>query len=279
MNVPDQYRNKHSEWIDLITFNQLYRYINYHKVNLKANIITTYVLYNPLTFEFYIGSSDNTLYRVNKHRNALITRTHFNPLLQESFEKSLHIQVMFFITDTRENAYKIEQDLILANIDNKQMLNISIDVNAPRRGLLHSDESKQKMREKLLNSEHYPIVLKNLAEGRKKLQSPEAKERLLNRLKGNKYGVGQYVSEEKRERIRRINLGKHLSEETKEKLRQNRLDAYKNGFINARAVPIMVNGIRYISSNDAAKKLNIRSSLVWHRVNSILPKYKDWCYV
>lgn len=278
MDIPEKYKNLHSDWFDLILKNKQSNVYYDNELDIKLNTPGAYVLFNPDTLEFYIGSSKNILSRLIKHNDLLLYNCHFNLKVKKSFIKSRYFQVLYLPSNTREEAYDIEQDLINANLNNPLMMNVSIDVKASRKGLLFSEESKQKMRDSW-NPERRINILENIKKAHKVIHSDEALKIQSERMKGNTYGVGQGITEERREFLSKLHSGKILSEETKQKISETKKEAFANGCKRPRAESIMVNGIRYVSCNEAGKYLDLHSGVVWYRVNSKNNKYQEWKYV
>lgn len=277
MDIPEKYTKKHSEWMDFISKNPERPWDFSPSMNISDNLVGVYVIYNPDTLEFYIGTSKNIHNRLIRHRGMLFNETHYNINLQKSFYRSYYLQVMYFICTDRNSAYDLEQELIDSNIDNPSILNISVDSRNSRKNLKFSEETINKIRSSWTTARRQKAS-ENIRQVHTILHTSQAIEKQRERMMGNKFGTGQVITEERREFLRKLNSGKTLSEETKQRISDSKKEAFANGSVRSRAVQIMVNGIRYVSSSEAGKQLNVHSGLVWHRVNSEKDKYKDWKY-
>lgn len=147
---------------------------------LPKDQIGTYLLHNPDTGHTYVGSGVLAK-RHSDHQSLLKNNSHYNPKLQNAYNKYPNFDFIAVPTNDREEARDLEQAIIDEHHSNPLLLNISIDARYCNTGQPMTDEHKAKISQ------------------------------------ANK---GRTISEEQKAQISAAHKGKVLSEETKEKLRQ-----------------------------------------------------------
>lgn len=119
-----------------------------------------YILVHEETKKIYAGSTNDLYSRESKHRGMLQNNKHSNKILQETYNNSINKEVTFLSlnTETREEAFELEQSLINGFIESGLLFNISKDAKNPNKGLNHSDETISKMSQtklgKVFTDEH-----------------------------------------------------------------------------------------------------------------------------
>lgn len=161
--------------------------------------IGTYLLHNKETGHAYVGSGILRK-RHNDHFWLLKNNEHYNPKLQNAFNKNPNFDFIPIVTDDREIARDLEQSIINEYHSNPLLLNISIDARYCNNGLPMSDEHKEKISQAL--------------KGRQ--PSPQA---ISAAIKAHK---GIPLATETKEKLRLANLGKTLSDETRQKMSASR---------------------------------------------------------
>lgn len=208
-------------------------------------IIGAYVIRHVATGKLYIGSTRDVYFRIKRHFNDLAKGNSSNKALQEAFDKEPFLTTSVYETNTREEAYKIEQELIDYLINSDILFNIATDVKASNKG---------------------------------KTMSPEHKE-MFRRL-----NTGRPMSLEHKAKLLKINLGKKLTDEQKEEIGLRRrgkkrpLEELRN-FMESRrenGQPVEIDGIKYRSIPEASESLNITYHQVYHRCHSKPNGFPNW---
>jgi group I intron endonuclease len=146
-----------------------------------------YKIINLITEDFYIGQAINLRQRKTEHFSRLKRGKHHNHYLQNSFnkhgEENFKFEILLFCEIWELTRY--EQGLVdrLKPIYNSNTVCVT-----SRLGILHSEETKQKMSEK---------------------------------AKGNIYSLGAIHSEESKQKSSESNKGQKRSEETRQRLSES----------------------------------------------------------
>lgn len=107
------------------------------------------------TGKFYIGSSANMPNRKAQHVWTLKKGVNNTPSLQTLFNEDKNFdrfEWSFIITQTRDQAYDVEQSLIDKHWGDPLLLNVSKDARSPFSGFTLSEESREKGRLKRLEA-------------------------------------------------------------------------------------------------------------------------------
>lgn len=148
----------------------------------------------------YVGSSNNLARRIREHTGELANSKHFNKALQTAYRESDgKVIVSVFPTETREEAFVLEQRIIDDNLDKEMLYNRSRDAR-----YCSVDFSE----------EHRANISKAKA-GKKLNLSEEERQRRSDRF------VNKPLSDEHKEKIRIASIGRKHTPETVEKIRQN----------------------------------------------------------
>lgn len=154
---------------------------------INKDDVGVYVLSNPVTGETYVGSG-LLASRYYRHSKELSNGKHHNHKLQKAFDKNSIFEFNYVITETREEAYDIEQKMLDKFITDDCLLNIASDARAAATSRVISEETRNKLR---------------LA------------------------GMGRVVSKETRDKLSKANSGTILSDEHKAKLSQAHKESIK----------------------------------------------------
>lgn len=130
----------------------------------EGKICGVYVVHHLETEKFYVGSTTNLYNRSKMHESSLRLGKHKNTNLQEAYNSSSEVIISCVPTTTIEEARKIEQDIIDDHRETGVLFNISIDVDAPRRGLECSEEHAEKLRLANTGKARSPEVLRRMQE-------------------------------------------------------------------------------------------------------------------
>jgi group I intron endonuclease len=257
-----------------------------------------YLIIDAATNKFYVGSCGNTEVRFDRHiRELKANEHHCLPLQQLWNSGTARLTFSFFPTETREDAYVLEKQLLDAFATSDQMLNIQLGTRGGDALTRHPNREA--------------IIAKITVAIQKRMEDLSPLERkALFGLSGDKNGmwgkthtleVRQRISEANRGRIPRRGFilppeqrqllsdmaklrvgelnpfyGKKHSDDTKQRISE----AKKNQHLlppNTRKVE--VDGMVYESLTEASRQLNISPALVVYRLNSEKDKYKGYCYL
>src|SRR5574343_351783 len=93
------------------------------------DIIGAYLITDFWTKKFYVGSSRNVKKRFQGHIAQLQRGKHHNSELQSLWWKTKGFSLTVFPTETREDAYLLEQDIINRHLESPLMVNIGMGVS------------------------------------------------------------------------------------------------------------------------------------------------------
>lgn len=191
-----------------------------------------YLLRNKNTNEVYIGSGKLNN-RLKSHKRELENNTHVNYKLQRSFNKHPNIEFIaspidvdgLSIEENRKLALSLEQVFIDKLKGNEKLLNIALNVEIPTLGILHTDESKEKIGKK--SREMWDTMSIDKRNNRNSKISKAQKENwssLSEEEKNNRTeiirqaSIGRQLSEEHKKKVGDFFRGKELTTEHKEKI-------------------------------------------------------------
>ena len=263
-----------------------------------SSVLGVYVLTDMNSKKFYIGSSQDVEKRKNRHFSELERGIHHCQPFQELWDnKKYAIHTKIYPTDTREEAYVLEQDFLDRFRDSPLLLNIGLHAkggdnltkNKNREEIILKIKNAIKKKLSILTAEDKRMLFsqpgnKNGMWG--KTHTPEVRKKLSEIHKGNKYGLGVQRTEKERKRlsdlaklrIGKLNpfFGKKHSEETKQKWSEKR-KAMK--IKSPLAKRVVANGIEYRSLTDAGLALGVVKDMITYRIKSDLDKYSNYYYV
>lgn len=166
-----------------------------------------YIFINFETKEFYVGSGQ-LYFRESDHYFKLRSGTHKNKDLQHAYNFNKHFEFLFQETNTREEAFDIEQLYLDTYKDSPLMLNKAPDARLGKNsGWVQTETANEKNRQAHLG--------KKASEETKKLLSAQ-------RL-GKQFSLGYKHPPEFGAKISRANMGHSVSQETREKQRLGNL--------------------------------------------------------
>lgn len=255
-------------------------------------MIGAYILFHDKTGWFYIGSSQDIKHRYTLHRSQMRCGTHPSAKMKELWKISPHFTIECFFTETREDAFVLEQAMILENLDNPMLVNIGLGVRGGDNFTRHPE--RDKIIEKRVETQRR-IIREMSGEDRKarwsmpgeknpmygKTHSVEARSKISKANKGNKTFLGKkhttearrLLSEHAKRRTGNKNhfYGKHHSDATKQKIREIHL-----GRVPTNVRPVSIDGVVYPSLTEAGRKLGKNTTVILHRVKSKNPKFSEY---
>lgn len=113
---------------------------------MKSKVIKlcgAYTITHIKSGKVYVGSTNDLGSRRLHHLSALKLGTHRNKELQKAFEEDSTLEFFHVITEDREAAYLMEEELMRLN--KNKLFNRAIDVKAPMSGLTHSEQTRLKI--------------------------------------------------------------------------------------------------------------------------------------
>ena len=108
-----------------------------------------YVVTHTPTGQEYVGSAKNLSGRESEHRSMLKHNKHSCPPMQELYNSDPNIENYQFRclpTETREEAFDIEQKWIDERKDSGRLLNVGTNTRSWRKGVPFTDEQKELLR-------------------------------------------------------------------------------------------------------------------------------------
>lgn len=260
-----------------------------------------YLVANEDTAQVYAGSGvlgD----RLARHKYHLSKGTHPNQLLQRAYDNNPNFEFIALPTQDRGIAYDLEQGFIDDFGSSPLLLNLAKDARYGARELKHSDETKEKLRQRGLIQMKDPTQRQRLREAAiKNWQDPEFRERVC-RL--SRQGLDSMTPERKRELSearsatlkdlyatggRKSTIGQTRSAEFKthdsEMIAKKWQDpsyrekqiASKIGNTNAPMRSCSIEGIVYPSVTAAAEAFGMTKQGIQYRLET--PKWSDWFYL
>jgi group I intron endonuclease len=198
-----------------------------------------YILTHVPTGRFYIGSTGDMLQRKWDHVKTLRKQIHTNPTLNKIYRDGDELSYEIFLTETRQEAYILEQELLQQCWGDPLLLNVSENVYGYAPGHRHSAEVIAKIASKRGPAHHM-------------------------------YGVPK--SEEWRRKIGDGNRGKVVSPETRALL--SAVGKGRNtGAESVHSAPVSIDGVEYASIGIAAKTLGIAECTIRRR---LARNYPNW---
>lgn len=261
--------------------------------------IGAYLLTDKKTGKFYVGSSGELKKRLKRHFTELEKKIHHNPRLQKLWSEGAEIVTTVLPTDTREEAYLLEQDVISKFKDSDKMLNISLGVsggdnltrNDNREEIIKKIKTGLSKRMVSISPEHRKILFgrsgeKNGMWGRK--HSAETKKKISEKVRAKpiKRGYKQNLTPEQRAalsarasaRVGELNTfyGKTHSAKTREMI-SKKLKSLNLTPSNVRKV--VIEDREYVSLTEASRQLNLSPSLIIYRIRSDKEIYSNYHYL
>jgi group I intron endonuclease len=260
-------------------------------------MIATYILTDTITGKFYVGSSGNIRRRLTRHFSDLRNGNHHCAPLQEIWVDDDRIRTTTIVTDTRESAYDLEQDLLEKFKDSPYLLNVSLGARGG--DTLTRHPQRQLLIENLKNAILHRYSQMTVEERKKlygksgranwmwgKTHSPEARAKISKANLGITHRSGFTLTAEHRTKIsefasRRTGdknafYGRSHSQATRERISDTKR---QQGLIPANVRQVMVDDHVYASLTEASRQLGVSPALMVHRIKSDSDRYKGYKYL
>lgn len=202
-----------------------------------------YMIYEKGSGKTYIGATNNLHTRLRAHECNLRNGTHYNPNLQEVYNKTDGgLEVILCPTGTKEIALDVEQSVLDTYLESGLLLNISDNSTS------HID---------------YEHVARRVSEARKGMVFSEDHKKALSLAKQNPVTVDGKTYHNYRVAMRELNVTratvKHMAG-IKQPLRSR----------------ISIDGVEYDSLREAQDKLGITKSSLMFKLNSDAEKHSGY---
>lgn len=259
-------------------------------------IIGAYVLTDVRTGKFYVGSSGDVHKRFAKHFSTLRTNKHHCLPLQFLWNNNGRLLQTVFQTETREEAYVLEQNLLDGHTDSDKLLNICLQAKGGDTLTRHPKrvEIVEKIKAAITKRMMYltPMEKKLLfgLPGSKngmwgKTHTSEVKRILSLTHLGNTHSLGhkhtdefrKQMSENAKKRIGEKNsfYGKSHSDTTKQRLSEW---AKNRDYLPSNTRSVIINEVEYLSLSEAARQLQVTPALIVYRMKNKSGKYGSYYY-
>lgn len=107
----------------------------------------TYALLHRSSGSAYVGSTGDLYKRLAQHNSDLCRGVHKNSNLQEAYDADPVFDLAFAKASSKEEALKLEQTLITEHYGSGKLLNLAPNAEKAALGLVHSDETKERLRQ------------------------------------------------------------------------------------------------------------------------------------
>lgn len=197
-----------------------------------------YKITNLINNKVYIGSSKNIYNRINRHHKSYLrNNNHWNIHLQNAWNKYGGEKFKFEIIEVVDNEGSLksrEQYWMDFYKASNREYGYNIAPRADR--TIHSDETKRKMSISRRGKAPIPPGWHHTNEAKKKISEAGKKRK------------GIKLSEETKEKLRRINIGKKASKETRQKIREaHKRGCYKHVYEERKGIKLSLETRRKMS--------------------------------
>lgn len=218
-----------------------------------TNEPATYMIYEPSTDKTYVGATGNIGKRMVYHERDLRNNRHGNQGLQEIYNKNNgNLKVSICLTETRDLARKLEQDIIDTYLDTGMLVNVS---NNRSNLLVYAKQS--------IGSKRSPEICRRISEGHMGIEFTDEHRRSISLAK--KFPVTINGTEY-------VNIPNAMRE-----LNVTRTEVlHLAGIREPCKTPVSINGVEYSSITEAQNKLNIPRTTLKEWLNSDAEKHKGY---
>lgn len=264
---------------------------------MKRNEIGVYTLTDLVSQKFYVGSSQDVDKRISQHYRALEKNIHYNVRLQELWNSGKKLVPLFYPTETREQAYELEQDFLDRYDGSELLLNIGKSVkggdnltrNPNREEVLEKTYVSIMRRIGLMTSLQRKQMFGKVGEANGmwgKSHSAEARAKMSAANKGIARYSGFKLSDARKKALSEAAklrtgeknhfFGKTHSAETR--ARMSVVGKARN-FKSPNRRKVSIEGVEYESVTSAARALGIGPALVVYRLQSQKDHYAGYFYI
>lgn len=248
----------------------------------------TYVLNHIKTGKKYIGSTKDIIARLRCHKKNL-TKGKAQKGLQELYDispcfyvffKQLGVGVSGF-SETRQLAYDYEQQLVDYYLPQNLVVNACPDVRSPRNPMGSSKKAREKFSVTMkIKWTEDPAFREKETKKLRELRNTEQARQRQSEISKQKWSDEKFRSKQEtirssnefREKLSASHFELWKNPEYREKMIQQRNDPeYKDKFLDAmtdRSLPVIVDGVRFRSASEAARKLKLSHKVVLTRCRS-----------
>lgn len=195
-----------------------------------------YKITSNITGKIYIGKSVNIYNRIASHKSAT-EDGHLHNAIRKYGWDSFSVEILEIFEDFRieDNETLLQREAFYINLFESANRDIGYNIcefSNDRTGVLASNQTKEKMRNKIVSEETREKMRKSMLG---KTHTKETREKMSKARMGmvfsesTKEKMSNWVrNDETREKIRQANLGRKHSEETKKKMRDAKLGCSKS---------------------------------------------------
>lgn len=166
--------------------------------NVKRDQTGCYLIREIQEGKTYAGSSEKIYKRISRHKEWLLgLKAHPNKVFNEIVKdrNPLDFELIIFFTNTREEAYELEQFFVNMYKETNQLINIAHDVRYAMRGHQFSEEHKNKISEANKGREVDEKARLNISIARKSSEKAILQTSLLHARKRRRVSIGSTVYE------------------------------------------------------------------------------------
>lgn len=211
---------------------------------MKDDLPGVYILTHKPTGVFYIGSSGSMKKRVWHHLFHLKRGNHYSKKIQDVFTNESDMDVFYYITTDREEAYVEENRYLEQRINDPLCSNVLTNPKS-REGVPHLQETREKIR----NSQIGKVI------------PQETRDKIRATLKGRPVPKEQVAKHQATRKLRP---------------RTEREIAVTLKMQEANKRAVVVNGVHYDSVSSCGLALNTSMTTVYCRIRSPSERFKDW---
>lgn len=124
------------------------------KWRVKLNGV--YLIKHIKSGKFYVGSTVDLQTRVIKHKTDLARGKHPNMFLQKAYNSHKQMEYYLYITETRDQAYDLEQEFLDKYHSTGEIFNIATDARSSF--INQTEEARLKIAQ--VRAEQYPPVMR-----------------------------------------------------------------------------------------------------------------------
>lgn len=228
--------------------------------DVKAGV---YKLIHRKTGKVYVGSTGDIYKRMTTHALHLLNGSHPNKNIQACFDDSREFDLVFDEVGRNEKSlrYSEEQKLLDELLPTGVLLNIAMDVIAPWKRRKMHEATKAALLKAITGRIKTKEEIEKIRAGHLGVKKPPGFSEKLRLIAKNR----PPRSQESIEKTRISSTGRRHSKESIEKMQSKQAK-----------VPVIINGVEYMSCGHAARSLGLTIPTVRGRVLSESPMYSNY---